>query len=157
MKKSYEKLFVFIICLLIVYLVAGIGGIFTSSETKGYWYNSIRPAITPPNYVFPIVWNILFFLIAVSLFLAWTKAKNVKMKKKVALVFGINLALNVLWSVLYFGMHNPLLAFIDIILMIASVVWMMVVCWKVSKISSWLLSPYLIWISFASILNFMSI
>ncbi len=157
MKKGGRKFVTFVVCLIVVYFVAGLGSLFTTSGTRSQWYESVRPALTPSNYVFPIVWTILFFLIGVSLFFSWINAKNVKMKKKVALVFGINFILNILWSVFYFGIHNPLLAFMDIILLIVSVVWMMIVCWKISKTASWLLLPYLLWISFASILNWLSI
>jgi tryptophan-rich sensory protein len=89
--------------------------------------------------------------------MAWTKSKNEKTKREVAWVFGVNLILNIIWSILYFGMHNPLWAFIDILLLMISIASMIFISWKVSKISSWLLLPYLIWIYFASVLNFMSI
>lgn len=157
MKKLFKSVLTFIICLIIVYGVAAVGGLFTSNEINSDWYNSVRPIITPPNWVFPIVWNILFFLIGVSLFMAWTKSKNEKTKREVAWVFGVNLILNIIWSILYFGMHNPLWAFIDILLLMISIASMIFISWKVSKISSWLLLPYLIWIYFASVLNFMSI
>jgi len=157
MKKSSGKVLTFIICLAIVYGVAAIGGLFTSGSVNSDWYNSIKPAVTPPGWVFPIVWNILFFLIGVSLYLAWISAKNKKIRKRVALIFAVNLALNLIWSVFYFGMHNPLLAFLDIILLIVSIVWMIIVSYGVSKISAWLLAPYLIWVCLASILNWLSI
>jgi len=157
MNKKGKRFLIFIACLIIVYLVAGIGSIFTTAETKGDWYNSVRPAITPPNWVFPIVWNILFFLIALSLYFSWINAKNIAIRKKISWAFGINFALNVLWSVLYFGMHNPLLALFDIILLALSIIFMMKVSWKISRLASWLLLPYLLWVCFASVLNFLSI
>ena len=100
MKKEGWK--ILIICFIIVYLVAFIGSIFTSSAVNSQWYSSIKPSITPPNYVFPIVWNILFFLIAFSLYLAWINSKNKKIKTKVAWAFGVNFILNIFWSVFYF-------------------------------------------------------
>jgi len=157
MKKRFGNILTFVICLLIVYGTAAIGGLFTSASVNSEWYNSIKPAITPPGWVFPIVWNILFFLIGVSLFLAWISAKNTRTKKKVALVFGANLILNIIWSVFYFGMQNPFLAFFDIIFLIISIAWMINVSYKIKKSSGWLLLPYLIWVCFASILNLMSI
>ena len=80
-KKKLNFVLIFIICLLIVFLVAFLGSIFTSSGVNSLWYDSIKPKITPPNWVFPLVWNILFLLIAISLFFAWTRAKNKKEKK----------------------------------------------------------------------------
>ncbi len=147
---------VLIASLLIVYGVAAIGSLFTSQETNSSWYQSIRPSITPPNWVFPIVWNILFFLIGISLYFAWTNSKN-KDKFKISIVFGINFLLNILWSVLYFGIKNPEVAFYEIIFLLLSIVLMIYVTSKVSKKSAYLLVPYLLWVSFASVLNYLSI
>ncbi len=147
---------VLFICLAIVYLVAFIGSLFTSSAVGTEWYQSIKPSITPPSYVFPIVWNALFFLIAVSLYLAWTSS-NKKQKPKIALVFIVNFILNILWSVLYFGAKSPISAFVEIILLWISIFMMLVVTYKINKKSCYLLIPYLLWVSFAIILNYLSI
>ena len=157
MKKQLKKKInvkVLIFSLLITYFVGFIGSIFTSKNTKSEWYNSIRPSITPPNIVFPIVWNILFFLIGLSLAYSWLKAKS---KIKTAVFYGINFALNIIWSVFYFAMKNPLLAFFDIILLIASTLYLIIYNWKIDRKASYLLMPYLLWLLFASILNFLSI
>jgi len=156
MKKGKTNWKVLILCLIIVYLVALIGSIFTSPNTSTDWYNSIRPSITPPNWVFPIVWNILFFLIACSLYLAWINSKK-KDKSKLAWVFGINFILNIFWSVLYFGLKNPLLSFFELLLLEASIIWMILITKKISKKASYLLWPYLIWVAFAGVLNFLTV
>lgn len=143
--------------LVVVYFAALIGSLFTSSSVKSEWYQSIKPSITPPNYVFPIVWNILFFLIALSLYFAWTNAKKKADKNKIAWVFAVNLALNVLWSVLFFGMKNPLAGFIDIILTWISIIFMIAATWKIDKKAAWLLVPYFLWVSFAVVLNYLII
>lgn len=147
---------VLVICLVIVYGIAFIGSLFTSPNVNSDWYDSVRPALTPPAFVFPIVWNILFFLIALSLYFAWM-ASGKKEKKKVAFVFGFNLFLNALWSVFYFGMRNPLYAFVDLILIWITIVAMMIVVWRIEKKSFWLLVPYFLWVSFAGVLNYLSI
>jgi len=157
MKKQIKKKInvkVLIFSLLITYFVGFIGSIFTSKNTKSEWYNSIRPSITPPNIVFPIVWNILFFLIGLSLAYSWLKAKN---KIKTAIAYGINFILNIVWSVFYFAMKNPLLAFFDIILLIASTFYLIIYNWKIDRKASYLLIPYLLWLIFASLLNWLSI
>ena len=146
---------VLISSLIIVYLVAFIGSLFTAPVTDSEWYDSIRPEITPPNWVFPIVWNILFFLIAISLYISWVNAKKME-KKKVALVFGINFILNILWSVFYFGLKNPASAFYILILLWFSILTMIFVTCKIKKSSAYLLIPYLLWVSFAGILNYLS-
>jgi len=148
---------ILIITLIIVYAVAFIGSLFTSPATDTEWYNSIKPSITPPNWVFPIVWNILFFLIALSLYFAWINAKNKNIKKKIALVFGINFFLNIFWSILYFGLKNPVASFIEIIFLWFSIIAMIYITYKVDKKAAWLLVPYLLWVGFAVILNFLSI
>ncbi len=150
------KIKTFLSSLLIVFLTAALGSIFTSQRVAGEWYESIKPDITPPNYVFPIVWNILFLMIATSLYFAWINASK-EQKKKVAFVFGVNLTLNVLWSVFYFGLMNPLAAFIELIFFWISIVVLIFVVSKISKLSAYLLIPYLLWVSFAGILNYLSI
>ncbi|MFH1801248.1 MAG: TspO/MBR family protein [archaeon] len=146
---------ILIFFLIIVFSIAFIGGLFTSSNTKTDWYESIKPSITPPDYVFPIVWNILFFMIALSLYLAWTNSKNKKIKKKVAVIFGINLLLNLFWSVLFFGLRSPEFAFYELILLWASIFVMISINYKINKTSAYLLIPYLFWVSFAGILNYL--
>lgn len=153
MKKINFK--ILILCLLAVYSFAFIGSLLTSSNVNSAWYDSIQVSITPPNWVFPVVWNILFFLIALSLYLAWMKAKSKKTKKKLVLIFSINLILNVLWSFLFFYLQNPLFAFIELIVLWLSILAMIFVTHKTSKLSSYLLIPYLLWVSFASILNYL--
>lgn len=150
MKINWKSL---IFCFIIVYLVAFIGSIFTSVNTKGEWYESIKPKITPPNFVFPIVWNILFFMIALSLYFSWIKNKN---RKKVALTFGLNFVLNIFWSVLYFGLKNPFASFVEIIFLWFSIITMIYTTWKIDKKAGWLLIPYFIWVSFAGVLNYLS-
>src|SRR4030043_1975897 len=106
-----------------VYLVAALGSIFTVGNTSGEWYESIKPSITPPGWVFPIVWNILFFLIALSLYFAWISEK--KQKGKIMFVYGINFILNILWSILFFTLKQPKFAFIELLFLCLSIVSMM--------------------------------
>jgi len=143
-----------IVSFIIVYLVAAAGSFFTAGNTSGEWYDSIKPSITPPGWVFPIVWNILFFLIALSLYFSWMAAKE---KKKIAFVFGINFILNISWSYFYFFLKNPALAFADIILLEGSIIAMILVAHKTSKKAAYLLIPYLLWVGFATLLNYLSL
>jgi translocator protein len=142
------------LCILAVLLVAVIGSLFTTHSVKTQWYESIKPKLTPPNYVFSVVWTVLFALIAVSLYLALNSVKN---KTKVIILFGINFILNILWSVFYFGLHSPLTALFILILLIISIILMIIKCWKINKNSAYLLIPYLIWCCFALILNYLSV
>lgn len=143
---------VFIACLAIVFVVAYIGSAFTDI---GDWYNSVKPAITPPNYFFPIVWTILFYFITLSLYYTITSSKG-KYEVQIGLLFGINFLLNIFWTFFYFTMHNPFYALIDIILLIISIISLIIFCWKIDKRASVILIPYLLWVCFASILNYLT-
>ncbi|MBU4070251.1 MAG: tryptophan-rich sensory protein [Nanoarchaeota archaeon] len=152
MKKINFK--ILIACLVFVYLIAFIGSLFTFSNTDSEWYLNNKSSITPPNYVFPIVWNILFLLIAFSLYFAWINS-NKKQKRKVAWIFGTNLALNALWSFLFFALKQPLLAFVDLLFILATIIWMIYVVYPIDKKAGWLLVPYLAWVMFAGVLNWL--
>ncbi len=141
---------VFVLCLIVVFIVAGIGSLFTDTGT---WYESIKPSIAPPNYVFPIVWTLLFYLIAVALYFSWLTLD----KNKVAIYYGINLILNILWSYLFFFMKNPMFAFLEMIVLWFSITFLIGFNWKKCRKASYFLIPYLLWVSFALILNYLAI
>ena len=151
MKINYK---LFILCIIITYSIAFTGSIFTSGNTNSEWYQSIKPEITPPNFVFPIVWNVLFFLIALSFYFALNKKKQ---KNKFIILFSINLLLNVLWSLFFFELKLTTLAFIDLSLLLISTGFLIYKTRKISKISSYLLIPYFAWLFFAGLLNFLII
>jgi translocator protein len=152
-KRGKTNFKLLIITFLIVILTAAIGSLFTSTNTKTLWYEQIKPSITPPNIVFPIVWGILFFLIAISFYFALLKGN----KKLVSIVFGINFILNIIWSILYFGLKSPIVAFFEIIVLWISILYMLIFSYKIDKKAGYLLVPYLIWVSFAAVLNYLSI
>jgi len=138
---------VLLVCLLIVFIIAFIGSRFNYS---GEWYNSVKPGITPPNWVFPVAWSILYILIALSLYFVWISGKE---RGKITLIYGFNLIANALWIYLFFGLKKPTAAFIDIILIWLSIIAMMILAFKINKKAGWMLTPYFLWVSFASILN----
>lgn len=157
MKKIKINWKLLILSFIMVYSVAFLGSILTSTGVNSFWYQTIKPSITPPNWIFITVWNILFFLIALSLYLSLINVKNKLLKTKLKIVFGVNLILNTLWSLFYFNLRNPIWAFFDLIVLWLSIISMIYVTWKINKKSAWLLVPYLLWVSFAGILNFLSI
>lgn len=134
-----------------VIITAVIGSLFT--DTSG-WYESLKPSITPPNLAFPIAWTALFILIAIAIYFSYINASKTQ-KQKIMMLFGVNLILNVLWSILFFGLHNPVLAFIDLVLLWLSIIFLINLCWKISKFASWLLLPYALWVTFAGLLNYL--
>jgi len=131
---------------------AGIAGSFFTSPSIGSWYATLlKPSFSPPNWIFAPVWTGLFFLMGVSLYLIWTSEKP---KQTAIFVFFQQLALNVLWSTLFFGLHNPLLAFIEIIVLWLAIFMTILYFYQISKKAAWLLLPYILWVSFAGVLNF---
>jgi tryptophan-rich sensory protein len=118
------------------------------------WYESLqKPALTPPDWIFGPVWTVLYIMIFTSIFLF---VKNHKKTTGFGIYFliVIHLLANFSWTVLFFGMQNPGLALIDIILLDLSLMAMIYYFWKTNKLASILLWPYLLWVLFATYLNF---
>lgn len=140
---------------IIISLLAGfIGSFFTSSSIQS-WYTTInKPFFNPPNFVFGPVWTILFILMGISLYIIWTTKSNSKQKKIAIYLFGIQLVLNTLWSIIFFGLQNPLFAFIEIVILWVAILLTIINFKKISKTAAYLLIPYILWVSFAAVLNF---
>lgn len=154
----------YVISFVIVVIVALLPSRVMAKETKSQWYLCARPSITPPNYVFPIVWSILYVLIAIAFAqVLMMPSSNSSKKYILILLFIINLILNVAWSFIYFGAHKLKAAFIILMGIIASLVGILVVGWVSSVeggLPKWvigILVPYLLWLLFASVLNLASI
>lgn len=148
MKKQFNWR-VMLTCLVIVYVAAAVGSL---SSSKDGWYESVKPSFTPPDYVFPIVWGVLYFLIALSIYFAWMATER-RQKPLVAIMFAVNLIANMLWTYFFFGLHMPMLALVDLALIWLTVLALMIVLWAISRKASLLLAPYLLWVSFAGALN----
>lgn len=141
-----------VVAVLLTNAAGFLGSIFTTPNIGG-WYASIqKPAFTPPNWVFAPAWTTLFVLMGISLFLVWEK--GLKKNKMAVSIFGLQLALNVLWSVLFFGMQNPFLAFVEIIALWIAILGTIFLFYKVDRKAAWLLVPYIAWVSFAAFLNY---
>ncbi|MCP1995401.1 TspO/MBR family protein [Flavobacterium sp. HSC-61S13] len=120
------------------------------------WYPLIaKPSFNPPNYVFPIVWPILYILMGIAAGMVWNHfATKENLVKKALILFGIQLALNALWSILFFGMQNPRIAFFELLLLLLFVILTCRQFYKITPLASYLLIPYILWLSFAAILNY---
>ncbi len=131
---------------ILTFLVATLGSSVTTPSITG-WYQTINKApFNPPNWIFAPVWTILFIMMAISLYLVWKKDKFPK-------IFLLQLFLNFFWSFSFFYLHQPLLAYIDILALIVVLIFTIKQFIKIDKLSAYLLYPYLAWVSFASILN----
>lgn len=130
------------------------GSLFTVSSVSTWYQTLVRPALNPPSWVFGPVWIALYFLMGIALYLVWQKGLKRKEVKVAMAVFGVQLVLNSVWSIVFFGMQNPGLAFVDIILLWISILLSIILFYKISKPASYLLIPYILWVSFASYLNY---
>lgn len=136
-----------------VSLIAVIGGLVTAPAVTD-WYSTInKPSFNPPSVVFGPAWTFLFFLMAISAYILWGKAWDEKQYVKAMFVYNIQLGLNLLWSILFFGLKSPIAAFIEIIFLWGAILYTIILFKRISKESAILLVPYLLWVTFAAILN----
>jgi len=136
-------------------LSAGIiGGLFTTSAITE-WYQYInKPSFNPPNWIFGPVWTLLYFMMSIALYLVWQKGLKKKENWSAFIFFMVQLGLNTLWSILFFGLRSPLLGLIDIALLFITIVVVIYKFFRINKTASLMLAPYLLWVTFASVLNF---
>lgn len=123
------------------------GSFFTISAIPSWYATLSKPFFSPPNWIFGPVWTILYILMGVSLYLVW-------LKKKVPTVFWVQLILNAVWSIIFFGIKNPALALVDIAAFWIAIVLTIKTFYKINKVAGNLLIPYLLWVSFAAFLNY---
>jgi tryptophan-rich sensory protein len=149
-----KNIFKLIISIIVCQLAGFIGSLFTTPNINTWYATLTKPSFNPPNWVFSPVWTTLFLLMGISLYLIWKQGFEKKNVKNAILIFGIQLILNILWSILFFGLQNPLLAFIEIIILWLAILFTILVFYRIKKSAAYLLIPYILWVSFAAILNF---
>jgi len=150
-KNDYLKLFS---AVLVSELAGIIGSLFTTPSIPSWYASLSKPSFNPPSWVFGPVWTILYALMGIAAFLVWRKGLD---RKDVKIALGIflgQLVLNSLWSIIFFGYQNPGAAFIEIIFLWLAIIATMYVFSKISKPAAWLLLPYILWVTFASFLNY---
>lgn len=145
---------IILIALIIPQLAGAFGTLFTASAIPAWYATLVRPDIAPPNSVFGPVWTTLYLLMGLASYLVFRKGIE-KKEVRVALgVYALQLVLNVLWSMVFFGLKDIGLALIVIALLWVGIVATMILFARVSKIAMLLLVPYLLWVSFATYLNY---
>lgn len=133
------------------FAIAGVGGFFTNSEIPS-WYAALRkPAWTPPDWLFGPVWAALYAAMGVAAWLAWRRGGA---GRAALWLFFAQLALNLGWSIIFFGLHRPGLAFAEIVLLWAAIAATITAFAPIARAAAWLLVPYLGWVTFAAALNF---
>ena len=142
------------LCVLFCQAAGMVGALFTSPAIPKWYANLHKPAFNPPNWIFAPVWTFLFLLMGISVFLVWNKIGEDKKVKTALSVFILQLALNTLWSILFFGLRSPLYAFGEIIILWLAILVTILNFYRISKAAAFMLLPYILWVSFAVILNF---
>ncbi len=143
-----------IISILVCQLAGLIGSIFTGPSITTWYATLTKPAFSPPNWLFAPVWTILYLLMGIAAFLIWRKGFDHSHIKKALTLFAVQLILNILWSPAFFGLRSPIFGLIVIIALWFTILLTIRIFLKLSMIAGFLLIPYILWVSFAAILNF---
>ena len=135
------------------FAVSGLGGAVTAPEIDG-WYRTLeKPPFNPPDWIFGPVWTLLFLMMAVAAWLVVRAKGSLSAARREMAYYAAQLALNLGWSVLFFGLRRPGLAFAEIILLMAALGATGLVFYRVRPLAGWLFVPYAAWVGFASVLN----
>jgi benzodiazapine receptor len=135
-------------------LAGFIGSFFTIPSIPGWYATLARPELAPPNWVFGPVWTTLFALMGIAAFLIWKKGISHKPVRSALWVFLIQLVLNACWTIIFFGLHSPGIAFAEIVILWVAILGTIILFARISRAAAWLLLPYILWVSFAAYLNF---
>ncbi len=149
MKRAFGILIFVLVC----ELAGFIGSVFTTPSIPGWYAGLAKPSFNPPNGVFGPVWTTLYALMGIAAYLVYERGRKNREGKRALTVFGAQLVLNALWSIVFFGAHMILGGVIVIVIlwgMIVATIWLFR---KISKASAFLLIPYILWASFATVLN----
>ncbi|MBI4163987.1 MAG: tryptophan-rich sensory protein [Candidatus Aenigmarchaeota archaeon] len=148
--KNVTKL---IISIVICEVIGLIGSVFTIPSI-GSWYTGLqKPGFTPPNWAFAPVWTTLFLLMGISLY--FLVEKGIRRGVRTGLViFGAQLALNLIWSILFFGLHNIFFALVEIVVLWIVILVTIICFWRIRRVAGYLLVPYICWVTVAALLNY---
>ena len=150
--KSFKVFITILICLLIPLAIGGISGFATATSITDWYVTLNKPSFNPPNYLFAPVWTTLYALMGISLFLVW-KSPEGRDRNNALVIFAVQIALNFIWSFLFFKFNLVGVALVEIVLLWISILMMIIFVRRISKLAAFLQIPYLLWVSFASVLN----
>lgn len=143
---------ILIACILIPQIAGGIGSLATMAEIPAWYAGLQKPSFNPPNWIFGPVWTTLFLMMGISLYLV--VKRGIKRHRTAVAVFCLQLVLNVLWSVLFFGMRHPDYSLVEIVFLFGAIIWNAALFYRITPLAGLLLVPYACWVAFASFLNF---
>jgi tryptophan-rich sensory protein len=140
---------------IVICQAAGLIGTVFTLDSIPTWYAALnKPSFNPPNWLFGPVWTILYLMMGISLFIVWKEDLKNKVIKSAFTIFMIQLFLNTIWSIVFFGMHSIAGGLIIIVLLWIMILITILKFMKISRVAGILLIPYLLWVSFATFLNF---
>ena len=146
MKINWKKL---IIIAIITFIIGGLFSFLTISGIDAF--KSLKKPIEIPGFIFPIVWSILYILMSVSLYIVLES--NNQNKNKGLVIYGLQLVVNSLWTLIFFGLKNYLLSFVWLVLLFGLIIYMLIVFFRINKTATYLNIPYILWVMFAGYLN----
>ena len=141
-----------IICVVGILVLGSLSGLANVGSINGWFATLNKPSFNPPNYLFGPVWTFLYIMMGISLYMIIQTPKT-EIRNTALIFFAIQMALNFSWSFLFFYFKWPGIAFIEIIVMWIAIIMMILTFYRISNTAAYLQIPYLLWVSFASILN----
>ena len=149
-----NELFRLILSIIICQMAGIIGSIFTAGSVTSWYPTLVKPSFSPPGFYIGLIWIVLFTLMGVSLFLIWRETPSNPAARIALYFFAVQLIVNVLWSVAFFGMRSPISGLVVIAFLWVLILITIIKFWPINRTAALLLIPYIIWVSIAAYLNF---
>ncbi len=143
----------FVVAVLLPLAIGGLGSLATFGAVRDWYPTLVRPSFAPPSWVFGPVWTTLYVMMGVASWLAWRQGVAKPAVQAALTLYGIQLAFNLAWSWLFFGLRQPFVALIEIVVLLALIALTTLRFAVVSRPAAWLMLPYLAWVAFATVLN----
>lgn len=148
------KIIKLLIAIVVCQLAGVIGSLFTAPAVANWYPTLDKPVFNPPDWLFAPVWTLLYLMMGIALYIFWQKAERGETKKLAIAFFTLQLVLNTLWSIIFFGLKLTWLAFAEIIILWIFIALTIKYFYRQQKLAAYLLVPYILWVSFAAVLNF---
>lgn len=142
-----------VLCIVGMELLGGLGAFVTTSQIPGWYAGLVSPPGTPPNWLFGPVWTVLYAMMGIAFAIVWNRPIETAGRSCAMRWFGLQLLLNLIWTPVFFGLHQLAAALVIIVMLIAAILFTIRAIGRVSKPAGWLLAPYLIWVTYATYLN----
>lgn len=153
MKYKIKKVSDLLMAILLANFAGLLGSLVTMPAIGSWYYNLEKPFLNPPSWVFGPVWTLLYVLMGIASFLIYDRAWKKEKGRNALKIYVFQLILNSLWSIIFFGLQQPWLAFMELVILWLAILWTIISFYKIYKPAAYLLIPYILWVSFASYLN----